>query len=290
MDNICRIEQLRKEYKEFVLDDVSLNLPRGYITGLIGPNGAGKTTTIKLIMALIRADGGRIRVDGLDPFVEDIKVKNIIGYVGEEQYFYQQRSAGWTGRFVSHFFDAWDHNMYLSLLDRFGLPPKKTIKKYSKGMKVKLALAVALSHHPEFVILDEPTSGLDPVVRRDVMNYLKQYSMERNKSVLISSHITDDIARTADFTAFMIQGKIELFAAKDDLLSNWKKIHFTPETLDEKTLSALEGVENHMFGSAGYTRRYTEIQELLSGPQAEGKVKVENMSLDDILIFLAGRK
>ena len=150
MDNICTIKKLRKEYKEFVLDDVSLDLPRGCITGLIGPNGAGKTTTIKLIMNLILADGGRILVNGLDPTVEDIKVKNIIGYVGEEQYFYQIRSARWTGRFVSHFFDGWDGDMYAALLDRFGLPPRKMIKKYSKCMKVKLALAIALSHSPLF--------------------------------------------------------------------------------------------------------------------------------------------
>jgi len=286
MQNILEIKNLRKEYPEFILENISWDIPKGYVMGLIGPNGAGKTTTIKLIMNLIRSDGGQIKVFGLDSIKDEKQIKNKIGYVGEEQYFYDYRSADWTGKFVSHFFDRWDMERYRSLLDRFEIPPKKRIRKFSKGMKVKLSLAIALSHNPELILLDEPTSGLDPIIRREAIDFLKTFTEENEKSVIISSHITDDIARIADYVTYMVNGKIVLTDSKDELLSNWKKIHFTPDSLDKSIIDRLEDVESQMFGSSGLIKNYPEIQEALTPGITSGDVKVESVGLDDILIAL----
>jgi ABC-2 type transport system ATP-binding protein len=254
--------------------------------GLIGPNGAGKTTTIKLIMNLIKSDGGQIEIFGMDNIQHEKLIKNKIGYVGEEQYFYEHKNAKWTGEFVSHFYDEWDEAKFWNLLEKFELPPKKKISKFSKGMKVKLSLAIALSHNPELIMLDEPTSGLDPIVRRDVIDFLRTTTEEGEKTVILSSHIIDDIARIADFITYMIGGRIAMTKSKDELTSDWKKIHFTPDALDKSIIDTLERVETHMFGSTGLTKNYSAIQGALASGLASGDIKVENVGLDDILITL----
>ncbi len=290
MENILEIKKLRKEYDEFVLDSIDWNIPKAYITGLIGPNGAGKTTTIKLIMNHIEADSGQVSVFGKDHTHDEITIKNRIGYVGEEQYFYDTKNANWTGKFVSHFFHRWDMEKYHKFLDDFQIPRNKRIKKFSKGMKVKLSMAIALSHNADLIILDEPTSGLDPIVRRDVLDLLRKITDEEGTTVLISSHITDDIERIADFITYMINGRIAKFASKDDLQSNWKKIHFTKDSLDQKVSDSLKSVEDHMFGCTGITDDYLKIKETLSQGLTSGDIKVESLGLDDILISLVKEK
>lgn len=288
MDNALEIKKLRKEYEEFVLDSIDWNIPRGFVTGLIGPNGAGKTTTIKLVMNLIKRDGGQIMAFGADSAENETGIKNRIGYVGEEQPFYENKSALWTGKFVSHFFKRWDMERYLSLLEEFQIPGKKWIRKFSKGIRVKLSMAVALSHGAELIILDEPTSGLDPVVRREILDLLRKMADEEGTSILISSHITDDLERIADFVTYMIEGRIVLNDAKDELQSNWKKIHFVKGTLERKVVDTLINVEDHKFGCSGITNNYPSIGDSLAGGLASGDIKVESMGLDDILIALAG--
>lgn len=283
MKNAVEINNLRKEYPEFILEDIALDIPSGYVTGIIGPNGAGKTTTIKLIIGLIERDGGTIKVLGLDNLLNEIKIKNRVGYIGEEQYFYEFHSARWTGKFVSHFYKNWDEEKFDSFLEKFELPPKKRIKSYSKGMKVKLSLAIALSHEPEIIILDEPTSGLDPVVRHDILDFLEDFARS-GKTVIISSHITDDITRIADYVAYMIKGKIRLYESKDALLSSWKRIHIKKGALDNAILSSLENINEHMFGITGVTKDYLKLKDKLSQGLASGDIKVENVDLDDILI------
>lgn len=289
MNHAVEIKNLRREYPEFILEDIDLDIPAGYITGVIGPNGAGKTTTIKLIMGLIERDKGNIKVLGLDNLVNEIEIKNRVGYIGEEQYFYELHSALWTGRFVSYFYKNWDAAKFENLLKKFELPPKKKIKSYSKGMKVKLSLAIALSHEPEIIILDEPTSGLDPVVRHDLLDMLED-TARSGKTVIISSHITDDITRIADYVAYMIQGKIRLFESKDALLSGWKRIHIKKGAWDPGIVSSLENVSEHMFGITGVTKDYNEIKDKLSQGMASGEIKIENVDLDDILISMVGEE
>jgi ABC-2 type transport system ATP-binding protein len=291
MENIATLTELRKEYKEFILNDISLNIPRGYIMGIIGPNGAGKSTTIKIMMNLVRPDRGEVLLFGLTHDKDEKEIKNRIGYVGEEQYFYENKTVAWTARFVSQYYKEWDENLFGNYLNEFKISRTKKIKELSKGMRVKLALAIALSHNPELVILDEPTAGLDPVVRRDLLEILRGITDDEKRSVIISSHITDDIARIADYITYMIDGRIILSAEKDELLSNWKKIHFKNDTLDKDLMSYLSNVQKQMFGSSGITNDYLSIKDQLAQGVAAGDIKVENVDLDDILIsFVKGKK
>ena len=283
---ILEIKNLHKRYKDFALDGISLNLPQGYILGLIGPNGAGKTTTIKILMNMVKRNGGDVRVFGLDPQKNAKSIKNMVGYLGEEQYFYGNKTVAWTGNFVSSFYDNWDTNTFQSLLTGFGLSRTKKTRELSKGMKVRFSLTLALSHDPKLLILDEPTAGLDPVIRREVLELLRKKSKNEGKSVIISSHITDDIMRIADLVAFLIQGKMVLVQEKDELLSNWKTIHYKKGALMSDIANSLKRRKDHAFGSSGITDRYLEIKDSLVQGITEGVIKIENVNLDDILISL----
>ncbi len=285
-ENILEIKNLQKRYKGFALDGISLDLPQGYILGLIGPNGAGKTTTIKILMNMVKRNSGEVRVFGLDPQRNAKKIKNKVGYLGEEQYFYGNKTVAWTGNFVSAFYDDWDTNAFQSLLTSFGISRTKKTRELSKGMKVRFSLALALSHNPDLLILDEPTAGLDPVIRREVLELLRKKSKNDGKSVIISSHITDDIMRTADLVAFLIQGKIVMIGEKDELLSNWKRIHYKKGALTSDIVNTFTRRKDHAFGSSGVTDRYLEIQDSLVQGITEGVVKIESVNLDDILISL----
>lgn len=284
--NILELHNVQKRYKGFALDGISLSLPQGYILGLIGPNGAGKTTTIKILMNMVKRDGGSVQVFGLDPMRNAKQIKDKVGYLGEEQHFYGNKTVAWTGNFVSTFYNNWDTNTFQSLISSFQISRTKKTRELSKGMKVRFSLALALSHHPELLILDEPTAGLDPVIRREVLELLRKKSKNEGKSVIISSHITDDIMRTADLVAFLIEGKTVLTSTKDDLLSNWKRIHYRKGVLDIDIVKSLTRCKNHAFGSSGVTDRYLEIKDSLARGITEGEVKIENVNLDDILISL----
>jgi ABC-2 type transport system ATP-binding protein len=286
MENILELQSVQKRYKGFVLDGISLSLPQGYILGLIGPNGAGKTTTIKILMNMVKRDGGDVRVFGLDPKKNAKQIKNKVGYLGEEQHFYGNKTVAWTGNFVSAFYDNWDTNTFQSLLTSFQISRTKKTRELSKGMKVRFSLVLALSHHPELLILDEPTAGLDPVIRREVLELLRKKSKNEGKSVIISSHITDDIMRTADLVAFLVEGKIALTSEKDELLANWKRVHYKKGALNSDIVNTLTRRKDHAFGSSGVTDRYLEIKDSLVQGITEGVVKIENVNLDDILISL----
>jgi len=284
MDRILCVKDLKKAYKEFLLDGVSFQLNPGSIMGMIGPNGSGKTTTIKIIMNLLKADNGTVEVFGLTYGNNEKEIKNRIGYVGEEQYFYQNKTVAWTEKFVSQFYRQWDKSRFHELLLQFNISAAKKIKELSKGMKVKLALAIALSHNPELLILDEPTSGLDPIIRREILDLLQKTSHEENKSVLFSSHITDDILRISDFVTFIVNGKIKLIDEKDELLSKWKRIHFKVDSLPDSIKNSLKNRQDQMFGSSGITDQFLKIRQQMASGIDSGTVKVENVNLDDILI------
>jgi len=286
MTNAVELSQLRKEYKSFTLKDISLNVPGGLIMGFIGPNGAGKTTTIKIMMDMIKPTSGAVKIFGLDHTKHIKEIKNRVGYVGEDQFFYGDKTVAWTGKFVSEFYDNWDTNTFQNLLTEFVLSRTKKTSELSKGMKVKLSLALALSHNPELMILDEPTAGLDPVIRRDILDRFRSFVDDEKKTVLISSHITDDITRIADYVTFLVEGKIVLSEAKDDLLSKWKRIHYKEGALDETIVKSLTSRKTHMFAHSGVTDNYPALKDSLSEGMAKEQIKIENVNLDDVLISL----
>lgn len=287
MKSSAILKGVTKRYREFTLNQIDLEVPAGQIVGIIGPNGAGKTTTLQLMMNMIKRDGGEISIFGMKYPEDEKAIKNKIGYVGEVQYFYEDRTVGWMGKFASHFYSGWNENEWNTLLMRFGLSRTKKVKNLSKGMRVKLAFAVALAHHPQLIILDEPTSGLDPVVRREVLELLKERSLNDEKlSIIISSHITDDLERIADTVHYMIEGEIALSGEKDILLDTWKKVHFKADIVTDEMLSGLRNVERNMFGVSGITNQFAEFQKKFSANIHQGDIRIENIRLDDILISL----
>jgi ABC-2 type transport system ATP-binding protein len=280
--SLVKVQNLEKHYPQFTLGNVSFQLDAGYVLGIIGPNGSGKTTTIQLMMDLLPADGGSVELFGMDYKKHTLEIRRKTGYVGEEQYFYENRTVDWTERFVSGFYPQWDRNRFEELLHMFAISRTKKIKELSKGMKVKLSLALSLSYDPLLIILDEPTSGLDPLIRRELLGILSQLTSDEKHSVILSSHITEDISRIADYVLFLVDGKVRVFSEKDSLLANWKRIHFQkslPAGCDRYLLSK---TETH-FGSSAVTNRFSELEPLIEALLLTNDVKVENLSLDDIL-------
>ncbi len=183
MDYILEVKDLRKEFKNFTIDDISFKLEPGYIMGFIGPNGAGKSTTIKLIMNLLKKDGGEIKIFGKDHVKYEKEIKDRIGFVYDENYYYEDLTINQMKSIVAPFYSRWDNNQFNYYIKEFDLNPRVKIKTLSKGMKMKFSLAIALSHHADLIIMDEPTSGLDPVFRREILDILYNIIQDDTKSI-----------------------------------------------------------------------------------------------------------
>jgi len=217
MNNILEIENLVKNYPGFSLNNIKFSIPQGTIVGLIGENGAGKTTTINLILNEIKRDGGKIKIFGKDNIQYEREIKDKIGIVFDDCYFPDLFNVFELERFLKPIYTSWQSSTYREYIERFELPNNKPIKDYSKGMKVKLSFAVALSHRPKFLILDEATSGLDPVMRDEILDVLLEFVQDESHSVLFSSHITNDLEKIADYIAFLHKGKLVFYKPKDEL-------------------------------------------------------------------------
>ena len=290
MNDIVNLTDVIKRYKEFQLGPLNVSIPRGCITGLIGPNGSGKTTTMQILMNIISPNSGDVTIMDMQHKTAEISIKNCIGYVGEVQHYYEDQTVSWTARFVSKFYDEWNANLFEKLLHEFKISRSKKIKALSKGMKLKFSIALALSHNPALIIMDEPTSGLDPIVRREVLDYLKKFVDEDpEKSVIISSHITNDLERIADYIIFLIDGKVVLYDSKDNLTANWKKINFQEGIIGQEIIAKLFEVEKNMFGCCAFTDKYPEIEKMIDPIKNNNGLKIENVGLDDILLCLLRR-
>jgi ABC-2 type transport system ATP-binding protein len=284
MDNTLDIEGVGKRYKGFALSEVSLQLPRGYIMGLIGPNGAGKTTLIKLILNLVRRDGGAIRVCGLDNLADEAAIKSRIGFVADEPRFHEDVRLRELAAAAAPFYAKWDERRFRALAGEFELPLEKKFKKLSHGTKTKFALALALSHGAELVLLDEPTTGLDPVFRRRLLDMLAGLLQDERSSVLFSSHITADLERTADFVTFLLDGRVVFSDRMDRLVEDWAVVKGGREMLDADARAFLQGVRVRPHGFEGLTSRVEEARRRFG----DGFV-IERASLDDIMV-LYGRE
>lgn len=243
--NAIEIKNLTKKYKDFSLENLSLTLPRGCVLGLIGENGAGKSTTIKAILDIIHTDGGEINIFG-EP--ANALQKNDIGVVLDEVGIPQNFNVKDVNAIMKNTFSNWDEKKFFEFMDKFGLPEKKAFSKYSKGMKMKMGIAIALSHNPKLLILDEPTSGLDPVVRDEIVEILNNFTRDENHSILISSHIVSDLEKLCDYIAFIHKGKLMLYEEKDRLLEQYCFINTTEEGLKELDSSAIIGKKSSKWG------------------------------------------
>ena len=281
MEKALEIEGLRKEYKGFTLKDVTFDMPRGYIMGLIGPNGAGKTTIIKLIMNLIRRKAGEIKVFGRDNLRDEAEVKSRIGFVYDEPCFYEDLGPEKIVSGIAPFYPDWDDDLFWRLMEEFELPARKKLKKFSHGMKMKFALAVALSHDADLIVMDEPTSGLDPVFRRDLLKRLAALIQDEKKSVLFSTHITSDLEKIADYVTFINKGEIVFSTTKDDLLDNWGIVKGGSELLGDEYKPFFKGYRPHEFGVDALTSSIEKIKDRLNSSAV-----VEKASLEDIMFFM----
>ena len=217
MEPILQVKDLTKQYPDFMLDHVSFSVPRGTIVGLIGENGAGKSTTLKAILDLIRKDDGTVRFFG-EELTEDRKdMKENIGVVFDGIHFHETLTPAKIEKISAAAYRQWNSQTYHGYLEQFSLPADKEIKTFSKGMKMKLGIAAALSHDPKLLILDEATSGLDPVMRDDILDVFLDFVQDENHSILMSSHITTDLEKVADYITFIHQGKVLFCKTKDEL-------------------------------------------------------------------------
>ena len=202
MENILEVKKLQKSFKNFTLNDISFTLPRGYIMGFIGPNGAGKSTTIKLIMNLLKKEGGQINIFGKDHIKHEKEIKNRIGFVYDENHFYEELTLHEMKYIIAPFYKSWSDKLFDKYMKIFKLPANKRIKELSKGMKMKYSLTIALSHDPELLIMDEPTSGLDPIVRSELLDILSDLIQDENKSVFFSTYNFRS-RKVADYVTFI---------------------------------------------------------------------------------------
>ena len=231
--NALEIRNLTRHFGDFTLDSLNLTLPGGCILGLIGENGAGKSTTIRLILGMLRPDGGTVTILGRDNRDNLALTKQDIGVVLDEVGIPECMTPKQVGIVMADVFTRWDAKTYEGLLERFSLPENKKFMEFSRGMKMKLGLAVALSHEAKLLILDEATSGLDPVVRDEVVSILSEFTRDESHSILISSHIVSDLEKLCDYVAFLHKGKLLLCEEKDMLLSEYGILHCRPEDLPE---------------------------------------------------------
>ena len=219
-DNAIEIRNLTKKYDGFTLDNISFCVPKGSIMGFIGQNGAGKSTTIKAILNIIKTDGGQISLLGMDHLKDETAAKEQIAAVFDECPFHDSFKAKQLSIMFKGLYENWNEELFYSYLDRFNLPRNKKIGKFSKGMKMKMQIATALSHGAKLLIMDEATTGLDPVVRNEILDIFREYLSDDTNSILMSSHITSDLDKIADCVTFIDKGKLLLTGYKDDILES----------------------------------------------------------------------
>lgn len=253
--NALEIKNLTKTYPDFTLDNLNLTLPSGCIMGLIGENGAGKSTTIKLILDMIHKDSGSITILGRDNGDSIEFTKEEIGVVLDEVGFPECLTAEQVGNVMRHTFNSWDGAEYARLVNKLSLPVNKQFKELSRGMKMKLGIAVAMSHNSKLLILDEATSGLDPVVRDEVIEMLCDFTRDESHSILISSHIVSDLEKLCDYVAFLHKGKLLLLEEKDLLLAQYGILHCTADELKALPKDSVRYKKENAYGVCAIVKR-----------------------------------
>lgn len=275
--DMLKVEGLCKRYPTFELKDVGFELPAGYIMGFIGENGAGKTTTIKAIINMVAPDSGKVTVFGKDIREHEKEIKQDIGLLMAGIDCYPMCRVGKFLKIISTFFDKWDNEACENYLKRFSIDKHKRIKELSAGMKVKLHLAVALSHDAKLLILDEPTSGLDPVARDEVLDIMQELIQNGDRSVIFSTHITSDLDKCADFILFIKNGLIVANDTKDSVLSGHRLVVGGRKNLTEIMREKLIGVKTTDYNYTGLIK--TEDAKFFDGAD------ITAPNLEDIMLY-----
>lgn len=281
MSKILEINNLNKGYNGFLLNNINFSLERGFVMGFIGPNGAGKTTTIKLIMNLIKRSSGEIKVFGLDNLKHEKEIKEKIGFVYDENYFYDELNLQEMKRVIAPFYSEWDEQLYQKYIRDFELPAKKKIKELSKGMKLKFSLAIALSHRAELLVMDEPTSGLDPIFRNDLLDIIRGYMALDNRGVIFSSHVTSDLDKIADYITMINKGELVLSMSKEDLMDEYIIVKGAKGSLSDMLRKDLVGCRENSLGFEGLVRKKS-----FAKVKNQQELVLERPSLEDLMLYI----
>ena len=274
--NALEIKNLSKSFSGFKLDNLNLTLPSGCIMGLIGENGAGKSTTIKLILDMLHKDSGTIKILGRDNQDNIDITKEDIGVVMDEVGIPECLNAKQVGEIMRYTFRNWNDEEYTKHLKKLSIPADKPFKEFSRGMKMKLGIAIAMSHDSKLLLLDEATSGLDPVVRDEVVEMLSEFTRDENHSILISSHIVSDLEKLCDYVAFLHKGKLLLYEEKDRLLGEYGIIHCTAEQLSELDSKAIKHKKETPYG----------VEAIVLRDNIPSNIKISPISIEELFIFM----
>ena len=283
-ENAIELKGVTKRYDGFTLDNVSFTVPRGSIMGFIGQNGAGKTTTIKSLLNITALDSGEIKLLGLDHIKDEYEIKKRIAVVFDELPFHDSFTGEALSRMFSGLYATWDKTEFFKLCDRFGLPVKKKLSKFSKGMKMKMQIATALSHDAELLVMDEATTGLDPIVRNEILDIFREYLIDGNRSILMSSHITSDLEKIADSVTFIDKGKILVTGYKDDILDSHGVIKCTKDEYKEIDPADIVSARLNEFGAEIMTADRNAAAQKYSG------AAIEKTTLEEIMLFYVNRE
>lgn len=276
--NAIEMKHVTKKYPSFTLQDINLSLPSGCILGLVGENGSGKTTTIELLMNSVPRDAGEIHVLGQNNRDKGFQqIKEDIGVVLDEAYFPAVLHAKDVNHIMKHTYKNWQEEIFFDFLKRFQLSDKKQFQEYSRGMKMKLAIAVALSHQPKLLVLDEATSGLDPIIRDEILEIFNDFTRQEDHSVLLSSHIISDLEKISDYIAFLHEGRLLFCEEKDRLLEEYGIVHATSANRADIPMEAVVGEKQGKYA--------TEL--LIKRSAISSAFEVERAGIEDIVLFLA---
>ncbi|ETT85636.1 ABC transporter ATP-binding protein [Viridibacillus sp. FSL R5-0477] len=283
MENVVELKNVTKQFKEFSVNNINLQVKQGFVTGFIGANGAGKSTTIKMMMNLLKPDTGEIKLFGLDYKTHEKAIKERIGFVYDGNIFFEGLNLKDIKRIVAPAYKQWDDTLFYQYVEQFKLPLYKAIKTFSKGMQMKASLAIALSHHAELIIMDEPTAGLDPIFRRELLDLLQELMIESNRTIFFSTHITTDLDRIADYIAFMHNGELVFNQSIHDVAENYALVKGGTDLLDRDTEKDFVHIHRSSTGFEALTNNIKEVKNTFGDT-----VVIERPSLEDIMYYLKG--
>lgn len=278
MSSVLEVQELHTQIGAFNLHNLSFSLPEGCITGFIGINGAGKTTLIKSILGLVLKSSGSIKLFGQDMPANEQKLKDRIGIVLDEGYFYEELTMNEMKSIVAPAYSRWDNTVFREYMDRFGLLGSQKIASLSKGMRMKYAITLALSHHSDLLIMDEPTSGLDPLIREEMMDILLEFMQEDGKNIFFSTHITSDLEKVADMLILIHEGKIVFNADKDLLMDTHGFVKGDIRELNDHTRKLFVSLRETNYGFEGVTHNKQAVRENM------GNVIIEKPTIQDIML------
>ena len=284
--NVIELKNVVKDYGDFKLDNVSFAVPEGSVCGFIGQNGAGKTTTINLILDVIKRDAGEISLFGKSVDKDSAPLREDIGVVFDEMGFHEFMTAKDINIMMKNIYKNWDSEEFFAYLKKFSLPAKKKCGTFSRGMRMKLQIAVALSHHAKLLVMDEPTSGLDPIVRNEMIGIFREFVLEEDHTILLSSHITGDLEKIADEVVFIDGGRIVLAGNKDEILEKHGILKCKKDDVEKVSKSLVVSMETSSFGAE------VMVNDRQAAAKLYPEMVLEPAQLEQIMIYYvnAGKK